>query len=180
MMEGLVVCENCYYVGRTRIITKGSPVVEFLLWVFFIIPGIIYSMWMRITRFEVCPQCESQNIVPFNSPRGKKLFTENRAWAPYTVPALREYREYGFAADVSSDSILRGDLVVCENCYLFGTGSRTFTKGSTEYDGCPNCKSQNMVPLDSPRGRKLSTENKTWAKCGNCICEPQVMILTKP
>ncbi len=81
-MGGLLICEKCYYLGPTKTATKGNTGVEFLLWVSFIIPGIIYSRWRRSTRSRVCPECESPNIIPANSPKGKKLLADDKVWAP--------------------------------------------------------------------------------------------------
>ena len=70
------ICPNCGYTGKAKSITKGSILIELVLWLFFIIPGLIYSLWRLTTRHPACPQCGATNMVPLDSPRGKKLQAE--------------------------------------------------------------------------------------------------------
>ena len=68
-----LICLNCGTVGAPKTVTKGSFLVEIILWLFFIIPGIIYSIWRLTTRAKACCSCGAENMVPLNSPIGKKL-----------------------------------------------------------------------------------------------------------
>lgn len=43
-MEKLI-CPNCGFSGCPKTITKGSFSVELILWLFFILPGVDYSVW---------------------------------------------------------------------------------------------------------------------------------------
>lgn len=70
------ICANCGYAGEMMQITKGSTLIELILWCCIFIPGLIYSIWRLNTRHDGCPQCGSTNFVPLNSPRGKKLANE--------------------------------------------------------------------------------------------------------
>jgi len=65
-------CPNCGYIGRPRTHTKGSIILEIFLWLFFIIPGIIYSLWRLTSRYRACPMCGHRNMIPLDSPRAKK------------------------------------------------------------------------------------------------------------
>jgi hypothetical protein len=38
--------------------------------------GLICSVWRFSTRYSACPACNSANIVPIDSPMGKKLASE--------------------------------------------------------------------------------------------------------
>lgn len=40
-----VRCPNCFYDGNGKFIRKGSTGVEVLLWLSFLVPGLIYSVW---------------------------------------------------------------------------------------------------------------------------------------
>ena len=71
-----LICSNCGYKGRPKKVTKGSTSIEFILWFTLIIPGIIYSIWRLASRYEECPQCGATNMIPLDSPRGKKLIEE--------------------------------------------------------------------------------------------------------
>lgn len=72
------VCTTCGHLGPTRTITKGSIWIEIFLWCFFILPGVIYSIWRHTTRRIGCSACGSEQVVPVDSPVGKKLIAEFR------------------------------------------------------------------------------------------------------
>lgn len=70
------ICKDCGYVGGGKTITKGSILIELVLWCFLIIPGLIYSIWRHTSRYEGCPKCGGQALIPLDSPIGKKLSAE--------------------------------------------------------------------------------------------------------
>lgn len=39
------VCLECHTPGRPKTVVGGSALVEIALWLFFIIPGLIYTLW---------------------------------------------------------------------------------------------------------------------------------------
>jgi hypothetical protein len=67
------ICESC---GRTaprpRAIKNGSPIIEIILWLAFILPGVIYSIWRITTVHSACIYC-SGKVIQTNSPRGISL-----------------------------------------------------------------------------------------------------------
>jgi hypothetical protein len=71
-----MVCQNCGYRGKPKKITKGSIFIELILWLAFLIPGLIYSIWRLTTKYWACPRCRAPNMIPLDSPRGKKLVEE--------------------------------------------------------------------------------------------------------
>jgi ribosomal protein S27E len=64
-----IICSRCGSISK-RAAKRGSLAVEVLLWLFFLVPGIIYTIWWRV---RVCPVCGSQKVFPASSPIGKKL-----------------------------------------------------------------------------------------------------------
>lgn len=46
---------------------KGSGLIEIILWLCFVIPGLIYSIWRRSNRPQTCPVCRSTTVVPKNT-----------------------------------------------------------------------------------------------------------------
>jgi hypothetical protein len=62
-------CQDCGNFGGFRTHVKGSLSIEIVLWVCFVIPGIIYSLWRLITTERVCPICGSSNMIQVDSPR---------------------------------------------------------------------------------------------------------------
>lgn len=72
-MAKKVVCKNCGYVGKSKQHTDGNILIELVLWLLFLLPGLIYSIWRLTTRKTVCAKCGSTNIIPVDSPQGQKL-----------------------------------------------------------------------------------------------------------
>ena len=60
-------CKLCGHKGAAKNYTPGSILIELILWLFFIIPGIIYSCWRVSKREKVCAKCgKSTHIIPCN------------------------------------------------------------------------------------------------------------------
>lgn len=75
-MAQSLICPNCGYKGNPKKVTKGNFLIEVILWLCFLIPGVVYSIWRLSTKFMACSQCNATNLVSLDSPRGKKLETE--------------------------------------------------------------------------------------------------------
>jgi hypothetical protein len=84
-MSELVVCKACGHHGKSTSATKGSFWIEVILWLCFLIPGLIYSIWRLNTRHSVCPKCGSSDIIPSDSPIGLQLIKTN---ATEAAPSL--------------------------------------------------------------------------------------------
>jgi hypothetical protein len=69
---GMMVCAQCGCTGAESH-TKGSFLIELVLWLFMCVPGLIYSIWRLTTRGQVCSACKSDRLVPANSPVGQGL-----------------------------------------------------------------------------------------------------------
>lgn len=82
-----VVCTSCGYVGEPIAITKGSIWIEVVLWLCFLVPGLIYSIWRLSTRYDGCPSCGQTTIIPVDSPMAKKFLREN--FPEQAVKAIR-------------------------------------------------------------------------------------------
>jgi|688.fasta_scaffold259650_2 hypothetical protein len=70
----MMVCAQCGSTG-TESHTKGSFLIEVVLWLFMCVPGLIYSIWRLTTRGQVCRACKSDRLVPANSPTGQNLLS---------------------------------------------------------------------------------------------------------
>lgn len=70
------ICSNCGFTGQAKKVTKGSTLIELALWLCMIFPGLIYSLWRLSSRHLACPQCGTTNMLPLDSPRGRKLQQE--------------------------------------------------------------------------------------------------------
>lgn len=78
----LSICTECGYLGKPKRMTRGSIFIEIILWVAFLVPGLIYSIWRLTTRYQACPQCAHETVVPATSPRGQALMKEFHADHP--------------------------------------------------------------------------------------------------
>jgi hypothetical protein len=70
------ICANCGYLGEPKKIKRGSPIIEIFLWLFFIFPGLLYSLWRLITKVEACPKCKAPNMIPEDTPKGQELIAK--------------------------------------------------------------------------------------------------------
>jgi hypothetical protein len=66
------ICIGCGTRGSSVTRTQGSFIIEVILWLCFLVPGIIYSVYRLTTRKKVCPVC-SGSMIPLNTPMGRKL-----------------------------------------------------------------------------------------------------------
>ena len=72
-------CPHCGTVGAPLTITKGSMSVEVLLWLFFLLPGLFYSIWRLASRYEGCPTCKQPGMIPADSPKARAMQTKGKA-----------------------------------------------------------------------------------------------------
>lgn len=73
MAKEKVICGACGTVGLGKSHTKGSFLIEVVLWLLFCVPGVIYTLWRLTSKTTVCRKCESPDLIPVSSPLGKKL-----------------------------------------------------------------------------------------------------------
>ena len=73
MAKTKMVCTQCGTVGSGKTHTSGSFLIELVLWLCFLVPGLIYSIWRLTTRKEVCGACGASTLVPVTSPAGIRL-----------------------------------------------------------------------------------------------------------
>jgi uncharacterized membrane protein len=70
-----MLCPNCLTQKKPKTKVKGSILIEIILWLCFIIPGLIYSLWRSGSRFKVCPACNETGMIPLGSPRAQQLLS---------------------------------------------------------------------------------------------------------
>jgi len=68
-----MICTTCGHVGRPKTKTQGNFFIEVILWLTFIVPGVIYTIWRMTSKQRVCRSCGSSLIVPKDSPVGRNL-----------------------------------------------------------------------------------------------------------
>lgn len=70
------VCPSCLYRGKPKTVTKGNFGVEVMLWLFFLLPGLIYSVWRVSNKYKACPKCGNTGMIPEDSIAAKQLLTK--------------------------------------------------------------------------------------------------------
>lgn len=76
-MSKTLICSQCGFVGSPKSGTKGSLMVEIVLWCFLLLPGFIYSIWRSSSRHSMCPKCKNSNLIPIDAPRARKIMEES-------------------------------------------------------------------------------------------------------
>jgi hypothetical protein len=88
----MIACTICKTISaEPERIVPGSAATEVLLWVIFLLPGVVYSIWRSNAAKNVCPSCHSTAIVPIESPMGQEI---HRAF-PSPIPVAPEPVVYG-------------------------------------------------------------------------------------
>lgn len=72
------ICTTCYKVGNSVKKTPGSIWIEIILWLFFLLPGVIYSVWRLMSKKEVCQSCGNPTLIPIDTPKGQELFRKHK------------------------------------------------------------------------------------------------------
>lgn len=75
-MSQKLICSACGHIGSSKTAVKGNILIEIVLWLCFLVPGIIYSLWRSSSRHKTCPKCGSTNLIPLDSPVAQKLLAE--------------------------------------------------------------------------------------------------------
>lgn len=67
------ICTRCGVVQDPATAVKGSMLIELVLWLMFIVPGLIYSLWRLSSKHTKCRACGASELIPVDSPAGQKL-----------------------------------------------------------------------------------------------------------
>lgn len=71
--EGWMFCKACGHEGNPARKTPGSLLIELVLWLFLIVPGLVYSLWRLSRRHDACQVCGSADIIPCDSPMARSM-----------------------------------------------------------------------------------------------------------
>ena len=66
--KGAMYCKACGSVAKPQKVVQGSFLLELLLWLLFLVPGLIYSIWRLSNKKDACPKCRSIEVIPIDSP----------------------------------------------------------------------------------------------------------------
>lgn len=72
-MSKKVFCTTCNNIGYPKKKQDGNALILLVLLLAFLIPGIIYFLWMLTATRKICKFCKSDSIIPADSPRAQKM-----------------------------------------------------------------------------------------------------------
>ena len=75
----LMLCTRCGTQARAHQKMRGSMGVELVLWLCFILPGLIYSAWRHGGTFWGCPKCGGADVIPLDSPAARTTLQKQTA-----------------------------------------------------------------------------------------------------
>ena len=108
-MPDLVACTRCKAIGYPEWIVPGSTSTELLLWLLFLLPGIVYSLWRSNAATNVCPTCHSKDIVPLSTPAGQEIQRAYPAAVP--IPAASPNPEQPEPRSAAARALLGATLI---------------------------------------------------------------------
>lgn len=71
------VCPECGFIGKGKM--QGTIFIEIVLWLMFILPGLLYTLWRYTQIRSICPKCGCKNMIPVTAPKGKILVEQYNA-----------------------------------------------------------------------------------------------------
>ena len=75
------VCMDCGCQRDPINAKRGLLVIELFMWLLYIFPGVIYSIWRRVRKQQVCPNCRNPSVVLTSSSRAMGMLRLMRAFS---------------------------------------------------------------------------------------------------
>lgn len=78
-----MICTACGSMAKPVTVTPGNFLTEILLYIFGVLPGILYSVWRIAKRHRGCPACGA-GMIPSTSPVGLQMIvSQTQRKRPY-------------------------------------------------------------------------------------------------
>lgn len=61
-VDNLVHCSQCGTEAEPVVLRKGNMHTQILLWIAFIVPGFLYSLWRESSKRNICRVCGSMDV----------------------------------------------------------------------------------------------------------------------
>lgn len=68
-----LICTTCGSIGEYHETRPGSNLVEVVLWLWMIIPGVLYSAWRNSKKSAVCASCSARTLIMAGTPVGRQI-----------------------------------------------------------------------------------------------------------
>lgn len=70
------LCLSCGNIGKPRLRNRGSSFIEIVLWLCFLIPGMLYTFWRMFRKERLCKTCNAPNPIPMDSPVAQRFINQ--------------------------------------------------------------------------------------------------------
>lgn len=87
MSDSKLLCTTCGNLAEPKRLTRGSLLIEIVLWLCLIVPGLIYTIWRSTTKYNTCRSCGATTLVPSGSPVARTFMKEQGIEAPVQPPS---------------------------------------------------------------------------------------------
>ena len=67
------ICIHCGTKGLPVLVPRGHVYVEVFLWLCLVVPGVVYTLWRRLRKQEVCPECLYPEMISVYSPKARQM-----------------------------------------------------------------------------------------------------------
>lgn len=151
------LCTVCGTVGNTKRDMKGSILTEFLLWCFFLLPGLIYSIWRHSTVAQVCRNCGSPAVIPLGSPVAQQVLANRGASSGQIQAPASHSGAYALGAAARrapTGKIAVGIIAGCLLIIFISIAMNTRTPANTAAQTTP----------EPPRSRPLLPSHQRWRR----------------
>src|SRR5216684_529226 len=132
------LCTVCGTVGDTKRSMKGSILTELFLWCFFLLPGLIYSIWRHSTVAQVCRNCGSPAVIPLDSPVARQALAGR---GPTVGQVVQPQASTGGPSPSKAIAIVAAIVVLA-----FIVWASTSTSTSTTHSDSPAPSVSNTTP----------------------------------
>lgn len=78
-LKGVHFCLDCENVAFGESSQRGHVLITILLFLLFIVPGVIYLIYRTHTKGVQCEHCHSKNLMPITAGKVKRLLGDNYA-----------------------------------------------------------------------------------------------------
>jgi hypothetical protein len=82
----MLICKVCGNVQHEKSGLPGSGWIELVLWLCYVIPGVIYSIWRRSRHQAACVSCRCREVLDVTTPVGQLLVKQ---YYPDGLPAVK-------------------------------------------------------------------------------------------
>jgi hypothetical protein len=91
------LCTSCGCTGLAKTHTPGHFLIELLLWFFFFVPGLIYSIWrLSARKRNCCPHCGHHGMIGLHTPQALMLRQQQaqaQAWYQHQQQQYAQYQQ---------------------------------------------------------------------------------------